>query len=178
MAFSTLLYFFVSVRPLIPVRVRPSALLSLGRRDVTAAMLVYPTNPPEIELYYHANIFFCFGGKTKLLITLVSEISPGIKEKKTFLWNVLINSEAHQHAKGEKCFCDEPASVRPPGITQHRILGLSPFFCWNFVLPNFSSLKNLIKQFALVGYQTGYNHLGATRLVGYLPSHIQRALVE
>ena len=30
--------------------------------------------------------------------------------------------------------------------------------------------------FALVGYATGYSQLGATRLVGYLPSHIQRAL--
>ena len=28
-----------------------------------AAMLVYPTNPPGIELYYHANVFFCLGGK-------------------------------------------------------------------------------------------------------------------
>ena len=35
----------------------------------TAAMLVYPTNPPGFELYYHANFFFCFGGKTRLLIT-------------------------------------------------------------------------------------------------------------
>ena len=34
-----------------------------------AAMLVYPTNTPGIELYYHANVFFCFGGKTRLLIT-------------------------------------------------------------------------------------------------------------
>ena len=33
----------------------------------TAAMLVYPTNPPDIELYCHANASFCFGGKTKLL---------------------------------------------------------------------------------------------------------------
>ena len=32
--------------------------------------------------------------------------------------------------------------------------------------------------FALVGYETGYSQLGATRLVGYLPSHIQRALME
>ena len=31
--------------------------------------------------------------------------------------------------------------------------------------------------FALVGYETGYSQLGATRLVGYLPSHIQRALM-
>ena len=32
--------------------------------------------------------------------------------------------------------------------------------------------------FALVGYETGYSQLGASRLVGYLPSHIQRALME
>ena len=29
--------------------------------------------------------------------------------------------------------------------------------------------------FALVGYETGYSQLGATRLVGYLPSHPTRA---
>ena len=49
-------------------------------RDVTAPMLVFPnngtaaillyqTNPPGIELYCHSNVFFCFGGKTRLLIT-------------------------------------------------------------------------------------------------------------
>ena len=38
-------------------------------RDVTAAMLVYPINPPGIELYYHVNVFFCFLGKARLLIT-------------------------------------------------------------------------------------------------------------
>ena len=32
--------------------------------------------------------------------------------------------------------------------------------------------------FALVGYKAGYSQLGATRLVGYLPSHIQDALME
>ena len=32
--------------------------------------------------------------------------------------------------------------------------------------------------FALVGYETGYSQLGATRLFGYLPSYIQRALME
>ena len=35
----------------------------------TATLLVYPTNPLGIELYYHANVFHCFGGKTRLLIT-------------------------------------------------------------------------------------------------------------
>ena len=52
----------------------------LFSRDVTAAMLVSlnkgavvmlmsPSNPPGIGLYYNANVFFCFGGKTRLLIT-------------------------------------------------------------------------------------------------------------
>ena len=34
----------------------------------------YPTNPPGIELYCHANILFRFGGKTRLLITLVKTL--------------------------------------------------------------------------------------------------------
>ena len=32
--------------------------------------------------------------------------------------------------------------------------------------------------FALVEYETGYSQLGPTGLVGYLPSHVQRALME
>ena len=32
----------------------------------TAAMLVSPTNPPGIELYYHVNVFFCFRWKNKV----------------------------------------------------------------------------------------------------------------
>ena len=36
----------------------------------------------------------------------------------------------------------------------------------------------IIIPFALVGYETGYSQLGATRLVGYLPSHIQHVLME
>jgi len=33
------------------------------------------------------------------------------------------------------------------------------------------------QSFALVGYETGYSQLGATYLVGYLPSHIQRGII-
>ena len=47
-------------------------LVSLNKE--TAAMLVYPTYPLGIELYYHANVFFCFGGKTRLLITRVKTL--------------------------------------------------------------------------------------------------------
>ena len=32
--------------------------------------------------------------------------------------------------------------------------------------------------FALVGYEIGYSQLGPTGLIGYLPSHIQLALME
>ena len=49
------------------VDVTAAMLVSLNKG--TAAMLVSPTNPPGIELYYHANLFFCFGGKTSLPIT-------------------------------------------------------------------------------------------------------------
>ena len=51
-----------------------------------------------------------------------------------------------------------------------------------FRTSNFWILRNLITEtiipFALVGYETGYSQFGATRLVGYLPSHIQRAPME
>ena len=49
---------------------------------------------------------------------------------------------------------------------------------WYFKFLEFKELIKTIIPFALVGYETGYSQLGATRLVGYLPSHIQRALRE
>ena len=43
----------------------------------------------------------------------------------------------------------------------------------------FKEFNKTIIPFALVGYyETVYSQLGATRLVGYLLSHIQRALME
>ena len=47
-----------------------------------------------------------------------------------------------------------------------------------FKFLEFKEFNTTIIPFALVGYETGYSQLGATRLVGYLPSHIQRALME
>ena len=41
-----------------------------------------------------------------------------------------------------------------------------------------NEFNKTITPFALFGYETGYSQLGATRLFGYLPSHIQRALME
>ena len=48
-----------------------TAAMLVSLNNGTAAILVYPTNPPGIELYYHANVFFGFGGKTSILITRV-----------------------------------------------------------------------------------------------------------
>ena len=59
-----------------------------------------------------------------------------------------------------------------------RICSLFPLV---FRTSKFLELKEFNKTiipFALVGYETGNSQLGATRLVGYLPSHIQRALME
>ena len=39
----------------------------------------------------------------------------------------------------------------------------------------FKEFNKTIIPFALVGYETGYSQLGTTRLVGYLPSHIQQS---
>ena len=47
-----------------------------------------------------------------------------------------------------------------------------------FKFLEFKEFNQTTSPFALVGYETGYSQLGATRLVGYLPSHIQRALME
>ena len=46
-----------------------------------------------------------------------------------------------------------------------------------FKFLQFKEFNKTIIPFALVGYETGYSQLGATRLVGYLPSHIQLALM-
>ena len=44
-----------------------------------------------------------------------------------------------------------------------------------FKFSEFEEFNKTIIPLALVGYETGYSQLGATRLVGYLPSHIQHA---
>ena len=45
-------------------------------------------------------------------------------------------------------------------------------------LLEFKEFNETIIPFAVVGYESGYSQLGATRIVGYLTSHIQRALME
>ena len=47
--------------------VTAAMLVSLNKG--TAAMLLSQINPPGIELYSYANVFFCFGWKTCSLVT-------------------------------------------------------------------------------------------------------------
>ena len=53
---------FLSVNRVFSRDVTAAMLMSLNKG--TVAMLVSQTNPPGIELYYHGNVFFRFGGKT------------------------------------------------------------------------------------------------------------------
>ena len=79
-------------------------------------------------------------------------------------------------------------SIWSQGFTQHCIFKFffdiarifSPFSLV-FRTSNFWSFKEFNKTIissAFVGYDNGYSQLGDTRLVGYLPPHIQRALME
>ena len=88
--------------------------------------------------------------------------------------------------KGKQIFVfyDEPTSVWPQGGLHN--LASSSFFRFRsdflarfsyFKCSEFKEFNKTIIPFALVGYETGYSQLGATRLVGNLPSHIQRALL-
>ena len=72
----------------------------------------------------------------------------------------------------------------------HNIVSSSSFFRFRsdflaffarisyFKFLEFKEFNKTIIPFARVGYETGSSQRGATRLVGCLPSHIQRALVE
>ena len=48
-----------------------TAAMLVSQNNEMAAMLVSRSNPPGIESYYYANVFFCFRWKTWLLITWV-----------------------------------------------------------------------------------------------------------
>ena len=71
------------------------------------------------------------------------------------------------------------------GLSDHNVLyniaSSSNFFDFARSFSLLSLVLDVLRTilpFALVGYETGYSQLGATHLVGYLPSHIQRALME
>ena len=67
----------------------------------------------------------------------------------------------------------------PSSFFRFRLYFLAFFDCISyFKFLEFKQFNKTIIPFALVGYETGYSRHGATLFVGYLPSHIQRALME
>ena len=112
-------------------------------------------------------------------ISLLIHVKPKVKKKlwkkkkRNFGWIPTFRSTR----KGKKCFCDEPISVWPQGITQRLIfikffsilLWVSLFFSLVFRTSKFLELNEFNKTIIpipLVRYETGYSHLGATRLIG------------
>ena len=85
-------------------------------------------------------------------------------------------------------FCDEPVRLSDHKVL-HNIASSSSFLrsrsdflaffarILYFKFLEFKEFNKTIIPFALVGYETGYSRLGATRLVSYSPPHIQRALM-
>ena len=117
-----------------------------------------------------------------------SEISFGISKRKTFCGKFGSLSKLRDTRKARKAFV---MSLRlSDHEVLHNIASSSTFFDFARIfslfslvfrtskLLEFKEFNKTIIPFALVGYETGYSQLGATRLVGYLPSHIQRALME
>ena len=91
--------------------------------------------------------------------------------------------------KGKKCFF--VMSLRlSDHMVLHNIPSSSSFFRFRsdflaffarisfFKFLEFKELNKTISPFVLLRYATGYSQLGATCFVGYLPPHIQRALME
>ena len=119
-------------------------------------------------------------------------IKPKKKKKDFFVeisWDQCRRIEVREKAT-KLFFCDEPTSVWPQLKVLHNIASSSSFFRFPsdflaFFAPIFyfkflesKEFNKTIIPFALVGYETGYSQLGATRLIGHLPSHIQRAPME
>ena len=63
-------------------------------------------------------------------------------------------------------------------VSKRLILGAFLFVAQSIFLYFGDVFNKTIIPFALVGYEIGYSQLGPTGLIGYLPSHIQRALME
>ena len=120
-----------------------------------------------------------------------SEISFGIKQKK----KVFVESLDHFRSleiseKVRNVFVMSLRLSDHEVLHVHNIASSSTFFdlariflLFSLVfrtskLLEFKEFNKTIIPFPLIGYESGYSQLGATRLVGYLPSHIQRALME
>ena len=118
-----------------------------------------------------------------------SEISLGIKQKENLLVESLdrfLRLEVRKKASNVVV-----TSLRLSDYKiLHNIASSSSFFDFartfspfslvfhTSKLLEFKEFNKTIIPFALVGYETGNSQLGATHLIGYLPSHIQRAFME
>ena len=112
------------------------------------------------------------------------------KEKRTFFVESFRYMPTFRITKkGNKCFFVMSLRLSDHKVL-HNIASSSSFFRFRsdflaffrslcvLQILEFTVFNKTIIPFVLVGYVTGYSQLGATRLVGYLPSHIQRALLE
>ena len=104
------------------------------------------------------------------------------KKKKNFFVEILdqcLRLELRKRARNVFFFSDEPTSVWPQGVTQHRIFikfifRFRPDFLAfiarisHFKFLELKELNKTIIPLARVGYGTGYSQLGATCLVGYI----------
>ena len=63
-------------------------------------------------------------------------------------------------------------------VSERVIFGAFLFLVSSNFPYSWGVFNKTIIPFALVGYEIGYSQLGPTGLVGYLPPHIQRALME
>ena len=63
-------------------------------------------------------------------------------------------------------------------VSKRVISGAFLFLVYSIFLYFGGMFNKTTIPFALVGYEIGYSQPGSTGLVGYLPSHIQRALME
>ena len=128
----------------------------------------------------------------------IAKLKMFLSESKIFLWikpkKIKTVESLDQcwclevRKKARNVFCDEPRSVWPQGVyTTLHLHQVFFYLAWIFSLfslifrtSNFWSLRNLIKQL----FHSGLLDMrlvianSAMRLVGYLPSHIQHALME
>ena len=80
-------------------------------------MLVSSPNPPGIELYYHANVFFCFRCKNKVTAH-VNENTTNAKQLKQYSFSSSHNFESH--LLHEICFKEKKSIVYGIVYRQHN----------------------------------------------------------
>ena len=122
----------------------------------------------------------------------IFSLNKAKKDKKNFFcgkFGSMPTFRIRSTRKGKQCFFVMSLCLSDHKVL-HNVASSSSFFRFrsDFLAfsPRISYLKffefkefnKTIIPFALVGYESGYSQLGATRLIGYLPSHIQRALME